>query len=45
MLLPNWVLAVEPKIGETIASGVLAGIGPALLVVEPAFDLLFKGLP
>jgi len=45
LLLPNWVLALVPKIGETIKNGVLAGIGPALLVVEPAFDLLFKGLP
>jgi hypothetical protein len=45
MLTPNRVLALGPKIGETITKGVLAGIGPALLVIEPAFDLLFKGLP
>ncbi len=45
MLTPNRVLALGPKIGETIAKGVFAGIGPALLVIEPAFDLLFKGLP
>ncbi len=45
MLTPNRVLALGHKIGETIAKGVLAGIGPALLVIEPAFDLLFKGLP
>jgi hypothetical protein len=45
LLLPNWVLALEHKIEETITNGVLAGIGPALLVIEPAFDLLFKGLP
>ncbi len=45
MLTPNRVLALGHKIGETIANGVFAGIGPALLVIEPAFDLLFKGLP
>ena len=45
MLTPNRVLALGHKIGETIAKGVFAGIRPALLVIEPAFDLLFKGLP
>jgi len=36
MLTPNRVLALLAKIGETITKGVLAGIGPALLVIEPA---------
>jgi hypothetical protein len=34
LLLPNWVLALVLKIGETIAKGVLAGIGPALLIFQ-----------
>jgi hypothetical protein len=34
MLTPNRVLALEHKIEETIANGVLAGLGPALLVFQ-----------
>jgi hypothetical protein len=41
MHLSNWVLALKPKIEETISKGILAGTGPALLVVEPACDLIF----
>lgn len=34
MLTPNRVLALVPKIEETITNGVLAGLGPALLVFQ-----------